>query len=210
MKKAATLIAMILLALVPTSCGGGEEQGSEPENEGASAQLASNEVVVGGFDIESPTGGGISVPEAIVKREDVENYAQSVRPIIEDTTPDLSQVINPSVELQNQTLTLSIEVESIEQARASVEDGLEALRQIEAPEGLEPVHELLVAAYIQALAAYDNIVEAFGSGDADELAEAARENLPEIGQFIAETRAILQELERAETVNPDDRVESQG
>ncbi len=218
MKKAGTSILIIFLTLALAGCGGGgEEQGSEPENGGASpeeqasTQLASNEVVVGGFDMKSPTGREISVPEVTAEREDVENYVQSVRPIIEDTAPDLSQVINPSAELQNETLTLSIEAESIEQARASVENGLQALRQVEPPESLEPIHELLVAAYAQALAAYDNIIEAFGSGDVGELAEAARENLPEIGQFVAQTRIILQELERAETAKSEEnQVESRG
>ncbi|MDQ4000051.1 MAG: hypothetical protein M3283_03380 [Actinomycetota bacterium] len=216
MKKITMLIAAGAFILVLANCtGGGEEQGSESEDgaasaeEQTSAEVANNEVVVGGFAIEGPNGE-ISVPETTLEREAVEDYVQSVRPVTEDTARDLSQFIDPSVELQDGTLTLSVEQESIEEARVAAEDGLESLRQVEPPEGLEPVHETLIATYVQALAAYDNVIQAFDSGDVDALADAVQENLPEIEQLNAEARAILQELERAETVNPDAQAESQG
>lgn len=93
-------------------------------------------------------------------------------------------------------------MESIEQADEAVEDGLEALRQAEPPESLEPIHELLVASYENVVPAYDNLLEAFNSGDINELNEAAESSLPEIAQFNETTRSIFQELDRAE--GPDD------
>lgn len=203
MKRASVLIATTLLTLALASCGA-EEQDTELENgpsseEQASAQeVESNEVDVGGFVIEGPTEE-ISIPEATVEREDLEDYVQSVQPIIEDSARNVSRFIDPRVELQDQRLTLSVEAGSIEEARVAAEDGLDALRQVEPSEGLEPVHELLVAPYVQAIAAYDNVIQAFESGDVDTLVDAVEENLPEVEQFTAETRAILQELDRAES-----------
>jgi hypothetical protein len=98
----------------------------------------------------------------------------------------------------------------LEEARATVEAGLEDLQQLDPPESLEPVHELLVAAYVQGLSAYDNVIDAFESGDLDVLRDAVQENLPEIEQLTVEARSILQELERAQTVNSDDQAESRG
>ncbi len=216
MKKIRMLIAIGIVGLALGGCGGGGEQGSEPENGGSlpeeqasSQEIESNEVIMGGFTVEGPTGE-IYVPTTIVEREAVENYVQSVRPIVEDTSRDLSEFVDPSVELQDRTLTLSVQAESIEEARAAAEDGLEALRLVVPPEGMEPIHEALVAAYVQGLAAYDNVIQAFDSGDVGTLANAVQENLPEIDQLNAGTRAILQELERVESVNPNDQVESRG
>jgi CHASE3 domain sensor protein len=108
-------------------------------------------------------------------------------------------VINPTAELEDRTLTLSIEVESIERAQAAAREGLDELRQIEPPEDLEPVHERLVNAYEEALPAYDDIIAAFESDDVATLTAAVQENLPEIEQLVAQARTILQELERAES-----------
>ncbi len=200
MKKITTLLTAGLLVLTLAGCGAAnEEQGSEPEGD---ASAESNEVALGGFSIEGPAGREISIPATTVERDDLESYVPSVRPVVENTVLDVSRFVDPSVELQDQTLTVSVGVESLEEARATVQSGLEDLQEIEPPESLEPVHELLVASYVQALAAYGDIIQAFESGDIDVLAEAVQDNLPEIEQFNAETRAIAQELERA--VNPDD------
>ncbi len=129
--------------------------------------------------------------------------------MLEDTRRDLARQINPSAELQNQALTLSIESDSIEQADEAIEEGLEALRQAEPPESLEPIHELLVASYEDVVPAHDNLLEAFNSGDINELNEAAQSGLPEIAQFNETTRSILQELDRAEGPGADQDTPSQ-
>lgn len=143
------------------------------------------------------------MPETVAAREDVESYVRSVRPLVAQSALDLSRFVDPSAELQDGTLTLSIGVESIEEAREKADDGLVALRLVEPPEDLKPVHELLLAAYVQGVSAYDNVIDAFESGDLEVLADALQENLPEIEQLTAETRSILQELERARTVGDD-------
>jgi hypothetical protein len=200
MKKPGALIVLIpLVALALAGCSGG---GEEAEREGADAPAndaaqAAEEVVVGGFTVEGPNGQEIAVPETTVDQAAAEDYAESLRPIVEETAGGLSQAINPSAELENQTLSLSIEVEAAEQARAAAQEGLEDLRQIQPPEELEPIHERLVNAYEQALPTYENIIWAFGSEDADTLTAAAREGLPEIERLIVEARTILRDLERA-------------
>ena len=199
MKKPGALVVVIPLVLTLAGCGGG---GEEAEREEADAPAndraqAAEEVVVGGFTVEGPDGQEITVPEASVNQAAAEDYAESVRPIVEETAGGLSRAINPSAGLENQTLTLSIEIEAAEQAQAAVQKGLEDLRQIQPPEELEPIHERLMNAYEQAVPAYENIIQAFGSEDPDTLTAAARESLPEIERLIVEARMILRDLERA-------------
>lgn len=205
MTRIGMMIVTVLLALVLTSCNGSESAETEQTDEGEAAGST-----VGGYVTVNPEGGEIYIPSAIAQREAVDNYLQNVRPTIAYTARDFSRFVNPNVELQDQTLTLSVEVESIEKAEQALEQGLDALQLVEVPEGLEPIHESLVEAYERALPAYDNILEAFDSGDVDQLTEALQEGLPEITRFNTEARAILQELERSETVNPDDQIESRG
>ncbi len=204
-----------LLALALAGCGDGsglDDEGGIGRDEGVGSGERgageAEEVVVGGFTIEGPDGREISVPEATVERRAVEEYVDEVRPIIEDTARDLSGVIRPEAKLEDRTLTLSIEVESIQQAQAAAREGLEELRQIDPPEDLAPVHEQLVSAYEAALPAYDDIIAAFEGDDVGTLTAAVRENLPEIEHLVAQARTILQELERAES--QDVSVESRG
>jgi hypothetical protein len=185
----------ILFALALAGCGGGQE-----EEEGATSN-GEEEVVVGGFAVVGPDEEVTDVPAVITDRSDVQTYLETVRPVLEDTSSDLDRQINPSsAELQNQTLTLSIEVESIEQAEEAVDEGLEDLLQVEPPESLEPIHELLVESYEEVVPAYNNLLAAFNSGDVNELNETAQSSVPEIVQFTATTRSILQELDRAEGI----------
>jgi hypothetical protein len=199
MKKPSALIVVTTLVLVLAGCGGGGEEAEregagEPANDGGQA---GEEVVVGGFTVEGPNGKEIAVPEITVDQVAAEDYAESLRPIVEETAGGLSRAINPSAGLKNQTLTLSIQVEAAEQAQAAAQEGLEDLQQIQPPEELMPIHEQLVTAYEQALPAYENIIRAFGSEDADTLTAAVRESLPEIERLIVEGRTILRDLERA-------------
>ncbi len=199
-KKIATFLSAGFLALALTGCGQSEEARENlEETTGQSESDAREEIVVGGFTVEGPDGREISVPQTTVDREAAEEYLGEVRPIVEETARDISEVVTPNAELQNQTLTLSLRVESIEEAQQAARDGLEELRQVQPPEDLEPIHEQLVNAYEQALPAYDNIIQAFESDDVGTLTGAVQESLPEIEQLVAQARAILQELERAQS-----------
>ena len=201
--KVRILALAVLLSLTLAGCGGGGE-----ETEQADEAQATEEETIGGFAVVDPDGDEVYIPSAFAERASVENYLQSVRPTIADTARDFSRFVNPNVELQDQTLTLSVEIESIQQADQELEQGLDALRLVQVPEGLEPIYESLVEAYARAVPAYDNILEAFDSGEIEQLTEALQEGLPEIERFNTEARAILQELERIENVNPDDQPQS--
>jgi hypothetical protein len=204
-----TIWALLLagsLALALTGCADGsglDDEGGISRDEGASSgeQAAGDdqEVVVGGFTMEGPNGREISIPEATVSRDAVEEYVSEVRPIVEGTARDLSGVIRPEAQLEDRTLTLFIEVESIERAQAAAREGLEELGRIDPPEDLAPVHERLVGAYEEALPAYEDIVAAFEGDDVGALTAAVQESLPEIEQLVAQARTILQELERAQS-----------
>ncbi len=187
-----------LIALV--GCGQSEQaQENVEQTDGQSEEnVSGEEVVVGGFQVEGPEGQEIEVPEARVDRDAAEEYLGEVRPVIEDTAQDISRVVEPEARLENQELTLSIEVRSVEEAQQAAQQGLEQLREIQPPEDMQPVHERLIEAYERALPAYNNIVEAFRGDDVSELTEAVRESLPEIERATAQARSILQELQRAE------------
>ena len=154
-------------------------------------------VSVGGFSVEGPDGDKTTVPEVTVEREEAQRYEGQVRPVIDDTVRDVSDLVQTDVRLENGDLSLDVEVTSLKEARASVRDGLERLQGIDPPEGLEPVHQRLIEAYEQALPAYDEIIGAAESGDPQRMSAAVGENLPRIESFNEETRAISQDLERA-------------
>lgn len=154
-------------------------------------------VSVGGFSVERPDGRETTVPEVTAEREEVQRYQQQIQPVIEDTVRDVSDLVQTDVRLENGNLSLDVEMASLEEARASVRDGLERLQEIDPPEDLEPVHQRLIEAYEQVLPAYNEIIEAAESGDPQRMSAAVGENLPRIESFNEETRAILQDLEEA-------------
>jgi malonyl CoA-acyl carrier protein transacylase len=200
MRKLVMLFSAGFLSLALVCCGPSEaakenvEKAQEQQPKEAEEQIA-----IGGFEVEGLEGREIEVPEATVDREYIEEYLEEVRPIVENTTQDLSRVVSPSARLGNRALILTIEVESIEQARQEAREGRRQLRQLEPPENLEPVHERLIDTYEDALPAYENIIEAFNGEDVGTLTETVQESLPEIEQAIVEERSILQELQRAAT-----------
>ena len=111
MTRMSMVIVTVLLALVVAGCGGSGSAEAEQTDE---AEAAGD--TIGGYVTVDSEGGEIYIPSAIAQHEAVESYLQSVRPTIAYTARDFSQVVNPKVELQDQTLTLSVEVESLEQA----------------------------------------------------------------------------------------------
>ena len=165
--------------------------------DGTAEQTAPGVVSVGGFSVEGPDGEEITVPQVTAEREEVQRYREQVEPVTEGTARDVSDLVQGDVRLEDGSLSLDVEVTSLEEARASVRDGLEQLREVNPPEDLEPVHRQLIEAYEQSLPAYDEIVEAADSGDPQRVSTAVRDNLPRIERLNETSEAILQDLERA-------------
>jgi hypothetical protein len=162
------------------------------------AMVGAGEVTVGGFVVESPGVPASEVPEIETSREDVNEYLGQVRPVVDDTVRDISGLVNPEVEIgEDGSVSIDPNVTSLDEASRSVEDGANALREIQPPEGLEPVNDRLVTAYEEALPAYQNIAEAAGSGDPERFASATQESLPQIQAFNTEVNAIIEDLEQA-------------
>ncbi|MDP8949631.1 MAG: hypothetical protein M3N00_05220 [Actinomycetota bacterium] len=207
-----------LLALTLVGCGQGEQtqegrqeptgvgtEADQPAREPTVAQggqttqeaTGGGEVAVGGFSVGAPGVPETTVPQVSVEREVAHEYLNQVRPIVEDTARDVSNLVQPEVRLENGQLELDVGLDSLREAREDVRGGLERLREIQPPEGLEPIHERLISAYEEVLPAYDNIIEAAESGDPNRLRDAVGESLPRIERFNDEVRGIVQDLEQA-------------
>lgn len=221
MLRKAVLIAALAVLLAAVGCGADQEQAQQEGECAAPEQITTEEtqtaaedtqaveetttttssevVSVGGFSVERPNGGETTVPEVTTEREDVLRYQGQVRPIIEDTVCDVSDLVQVDVNLEDGNLSFDVEVASLQEARKSTRNGLKRLREIDPPEDLEPIHQHLIRSYERVLPGYDEIIEAASSEDLRRMSAAARKNLPRIEGFNEETSAILQDLEQTAT-----------
>ena len=158
---------------------------------------AGERVEVGGFTVGGFDAPEVEVPRVTATQEDTQEYLNEVEPIIGEGVRDVSEVVRPQARVENGRVELGVDAAPVEEARAAAQRNLERLRQVQPPEGLEPIHAQLVDSYEKALPAYSNIIEAFDSGDPERLQEAVQENLPLIEQFNAVERGILQDLQEA-------------
>jgi hypothetical protein len=167
---------------------------------------AGDDVEVGGFTVGGFAAPDVEVPRATATQEDVLTYFNQVEPVIGESARDVSEVVRPQARVRDGRVELGVDVAPVEEASQAAQQNLERLRQVQPPEELEPIHNQLVDSYEKALPAYDNIIEAFDSGDPQKLQEAVQENLPLIEQFNAVERGILQDLQEA----TPERVEGRG
>ena len=167
---------------------------------------AGDGVEVGGFAVGGFDAPDVEVPRATATQEDVLQYLNQVEPVIGESARDVSEVVRPQARVRDGRVELGVDVAPVEEASQTAQQNLERLRQVQPPEELEPIHNQLVDSYEEALPAYDNIIEAFDSGDPQKLQEAVQENLPLIEQFNAVERGILQDLQEA----TPERVEGRG
>ena len=195
-----------LLTLAVAGCGQGEQAQPTTASEQTSAQgrqttaeaASGGEVVVGGFSVEGL--GDVpetTVPQVSVEREAAREYLSQVRPIVEDTAREVSDLVEPEARMENGRLEVDVGVGSLKEAREDVRSGLERLREVQPPEGLEPINDRLISAYEEVLPAYDVVIEAAESGDPDRVREAIQQGLPRIERFNDVTMGIVQDLEQA-------------
>ena len=174
---------------------GGRDDGSRLEEGGSDDR---GEVRIGGFTVQGPDDEEISIPEAELDAEDVEEYTGFVGPTLDESTRDFSSLVDTEAGLQGETTNLSLSAESVEEALETNQGALEELQNLDMAGGVGDIHDGLVDSRQRAVSAYNDINQAFINDESsDEVAEAVEENLPEIEYANAETRAILQELERA-------------
>jgi hypothetical protein len=159
--------------------------------------VGAGEVTVGGFVVESPGVPAREVPEVATNPEAVNEYLGEVRPVIDGTVRDITGLVNPEVQVGEDGVTLDLNLNSLEEARQSVEDGAAELQEIQPPEDLQPINDRLVESYEEALPAYQNMAEAAQNGDPEQFATATQESLPQIQAFNTEVNAIIEDLEQA-------------
>jgi len=195
-------LAAGFLALMLAGCGEQiqeKPQGGQPGATEQTTRVATggDRVRVGGFSVEGSGGAETTVPQVTVERESARRYLDRVQPVVEDTAGDVSGLVQPEVRLKNGQLVLDVGLDSLREAREDTRRGLERLRQVRPPEGLEPIHKRLISAYESALPAYDNVIGAAERGDPNRLSSAVRESLPRIEGFSDEVSAIVQDLQQA-------------
>lgn len=178
-----------------------EQTATAPEEETTAEEtggtVGAGEVTVGGFVVESPGVPAREVPEVTASPEEVEEYLGQVRPVVDDTVRDISGLVNPEVQVGEDGVSLDLNLTSLEEAQQSVDEGADRLREIDAPEGLQPINDRLVESYEEALPAYQQIAQAAQNGDPEQFASATQEALPQVQAFNTEVNAILEDLEQA-------------
>lgn len=217
-RKIWAALAVLVLALALAGCSDGagldDEEGigqdadrmashsgeSRFEDDGPGRR--SEEAAIGGYSVQGPQDEEISIPEAEGDPGEVAEYAESVRSILDDTGEGFSSLVDPEAGVEGQTANLGLDAEAVEEALEANEDAYQELQNLETPSGLGEVQDALVDSRERAISAYDNINQAFvNDASADEVADAVEESLPEIEYSNAETRAILQELQRASSAS---------
>ncbi|QIN77608.1 hypothetical protein GBA65_02775 [Rubrobacter marinus] len=218
-KKFRAVLGVLVLALALAGCSDGtgldDEGGIGVDADAASSDRGesrfeedgrreydgprgSMETEIGGYSVQGPEDEEISIPEGEADPGEVAEYAESVRATLEDGTRDLPSLVDPEAGLEGQTVNLGLDAEAVEEALEANEAAFEDLQQLDTPRGLGDVQDGLVDSRETAISAYNNINQAFvNDASADEVADAVEESLPELSYANAETRAILQELERA-------------
>lgn len=227
-KNLKTLALATTAALFLASCGATEQEGSSTDSSAQSGDSGSSsgsstgtessgmegsemsgmeettgsEVTVGGFTVEAPGGGEVTVPEVAVRPEEAQAYLDEVRPVAEDSVRDISDLVEPEVSLENGNISLGLNVNSLDEARRSIEDGADQLREIQPPDGLEDVNERLIQVYEDAIPAYQDVVDAAESGDPQEITDVVQQSLSDIESFDTQVEAIVQDVQQAAEGQP--------
>jgi hypothetical protein len=159
-------------------------------------------LLLSGCGVQIPGGGGGAgegdqPPQITANREAVQQYWDQVRPILESTARDVARVANVDVQLDGGNVSVGIDPNAVEAARQETQQGLDELKAIQPPAGLKETHERLVTAYEEAVPALANFIAAVQSGNAFEIAQSARNDLPKIQRLLSEIEAVRQQLQQA-------------
>jgi len=150
-----------------------------------------------GCGVQIPGSQGDQPPRITADRAAVQQYWDQVRPILDDTARDVAGVADVDVNFDGGNVSVGIDPNAIQQAQRETRQGLDELKAIQPPDGLEETHRRLITAYEEALPALDNFIGAVQSGDAIRIADSVRNDLPKIQRLISEIDAVRQQLRQA-------------
>jgi hypothetical protein len=155
-------------------------------------------LILAGCGVQIPGSQGDQPPPRITAdRAAVQQYWDQVRPILDDTARDVAGVADVDVNFDGGNVSVGIDPNAIQQAQRETRQGLDELKVIQPPDGLEETHRRLITAYEEALPALDNFIGAVQSGDAIRIADSVRNDLPKIQRLISEIDAVRQQLQQA-------------
>ncbi len=154
-------------------------------------------LILAGCGVQIPGSQGDQPPRITADRAAVQEYWDQVRPILDDTARDVAGVAEVDVNFDGGNVSVGINPNTIQQAQRETRQGLDELKAIQPPDGLEETHRRLITAYEEALPALDNFIGAVQSGDAIRIADSVRNDLPKIQRLISEIDAVRQQLRQA-------------
>ena len=154
-------------------------------------------LILAGCGVQIPGSQGDQPPRITADRAAVQQYWDQVRPILDDTARDVAGVADVDVNFDGGNVSVGIDPNAIQQAQRETRQGLDELKAIQPPDGLEETHRRLITAYEEALPALDNFIGAVQSGDAIRIADSVRNDLPKIQRLISEIDAVRQQLQQA-------------
>ena len=154
-------------------------------------------LILAGCGVQIPGSQGDQPPRITADRAAVQEYWDQVRPILDDTARDVAGVADVDVNFDGGNVSVGIDPNAIQQAQRETRQGLDELKAIQPPDGLEETHRRLITAYEEALPALDNFIGAVQSGDAIRIADSVRNDLPKIQRLISEIDAVRQQLRQA-------------
>lgn len=155
-------------------------------------------LLLAGCGVQVPgMGGGNEAPKIDADQAAVQQYLDQVEPIIRQTAADVAQVADVSVSMDGGSVSLDVDPNTLESARQETQQGLEELKAVQPPAGLEQTHQRLVSAYEEALPSVVNLISAVQSGDAGQITSAAWNDLPKVQQLLSEIENTRQQLQQA-------------
>ncbi|MGI8909442.1 MAG: hypothetical protein ACR2JR_02665 [Rubrobacteraceae bacterium] len=150
-----------------------------------------------GCGVQMPGSQGDQPPRITADKAAVQQYWDQVRPILNDTARDVAGVADVDIQFDGGNVSVGIDPNAIQQAQEETRQGLEELKAIQPPDGLEETHRRLITAYEEALPALNNFIGAVQSGDAGRIADSVRNDLPKIQRLLSEIETIRQQLQQA-------------
>jgi hypothetical protein len=142
-------------------------------------------------------GGGDQPPQITADREAVQQYWDQVRPILENTARDVARVANVDVQLDGGNVSVGIDPNAVEAARQETQQGLDELKAIQPPAGVGGDPREARDRLRGGGARPGNFIAAVQSGDAIQIAQSVRNDLPKIQRLLSEIEAVRQQLQQA-------------